>query len=50
MQIILDKDSGAVTAGYIILDVERLRKSMQMISDFIFQKMESNKTQILAII
>ena len=34
------KMSGDVTAGYIILDVERLRKPMQMITDFISQKMK----------
>lgn len=34
------KMSGDVTAGYIILDVERLRKPMQMIADFILQKMD----------
>lgn len=36
------KMGGDVTAGYIILDVERLRKPMQMIADFISQKMELN--------
>jgi integrase len=42
------KMSGDVTAGYIILDVERLRKPMQMIADFITQKMElSTSTNIL---
>jgi integrase len=38
------KMAGDVTAGYIILDVERLRKPMQMIADFISRKMELNKT------
>jgi integrase len=36
------KMNGDVTAGYIILDVERLRKPMQMIADFIFQQMKLN--------
>lgn len=36
------KMSGDVTAAYIILDVERLRKPMQMIADFILRQMELN--------
>ena len=38
------KMGGDVTAGYIILDVERLRKPMQMIADFILRQMELNNT------
>lgn len=34
------KMGGDVTAGYIILDVNRLQRPMQMISDFILQKRE----------
>lgn len=34
------KMGGDVTAAYIILDVERLRKPMQMIADFILRQME----------
>lgn len=38
------KISGDVTAGYIMLDVERLRKPMQMISDYIVRQMELDKS------
>ncbi len=37
------KMSGDVTAGYIILDVERLRRPMQMIADFISQRIDLNE-------
>jgi len=40
------KMSGDVTAGYIILDVERLRKPMQMVSDFILRQMQNNDIAI----
>jgi integrase len=33
------KMNGDVTAGYIMLDVERLRKPMQMITDYLLQQM-----------
>ena len=33
------KMSGDVTAGYIILDVERLRRPVQMVADFILRQM-----------
>ncbi|EHL30754.1 hypothetical protein LDG_7240 [Legionella drancourtii LLAP12] len=32
--------SNDVTAGYIIVDVERLRKPMQLITDYILKCME----------
>ncbi len=38
------KMNGDVTAGYIILDVERLRKPMQMIADFILRKIGSKES------
>lgn len=34
------KMSNDVTAGYIIVDVERLRKPMQLITDYILKCME----------
>ncbi|MCD6040118.1 MAG: hypothetical protein K0S27_1518 [Gammaproteobacteria bacterium] len=34
------KMNGDVTAGYIMQDVERLRKPMQMITDYLLQRME----------
>jgi len=34
------KMNGDVTAGYIMLDVERLRKPMQMITDYLLQQIE----------
>jgi integrase len=36
------KMNGDVTAGYIILDVERLRRPMQMISDYILRQIQKN--------
>ncbi len=33
------KMSNDVTAGYIMLDVERLRKPMQLITDFLIENM-----------
>jgi integrase len=41
------KMSGDVTAGYIILDVERLRKPMQMIADFILRQMELKDSTVI---
>ncbi len=41
------KMGGDVTAGYIILDVERLRKPMQMISDFISQRMVLKEPSVI---
>jgi hypothetical protein len=35
---------GDVTAGYIILDVERLRKPMQMIADYISRQIGLNNS------
>lgn len=32
--------SGDVTAGYIMLDVERLRKPMEIITDYILRQMK----------
>lgn len=37
------KTSGDVTAGYIIIDVERLRRPMQMITDYILKVIHSEK-------
>ncbi len=36
------KMNGDVTAGYIMLDVERLRKPMQLITDYLLQQMKLN--------
>lgn len=33
-----------VTAGYIVTDVERLRKPMQKITDYILMRMEVKQT------
>lgn len=41
------KMSRDVTAGYIILDVERLRKPMQMISDFILDQVELRNPTVI---
>lgn len=44
-RLVNHKMSSDVTAGYIVMDVERLRKPMQQITDYIlrcFEKMESN--------
>ena len=38
-----------VTAGYIVTDVERLRKPMQLITDFILKSMGVKSTAITAI-
>lgn len=38
--------SGDVTAGYIVMDVERLRKPMQQITDYLLKCMEIKKTII----
>ena len=37
------------TAGYIIADVERLRKPMQLITDFILKSMGVTSTTVTAI-
>lgn len=36
------KMNNDVTAGYIVTDVERLRKPMQIITDFLLQQMQAN--------
>lgn len=36
-----------VTAGYIILDVERLRKPMQMVTDHILLQIGLKKSQVV---
>lgn len=41
------KMNGDVTAGYIILDVERLRKPMQMISEFILQQIKCKDFNVI---
>jgi integrase len=40
------KQKGDVTAGYIITDVERLRKPMQQITDFFLEKMGIEKPDL----
>ncbi|MBX3709655.1 MAG: integrase family protein [Gammaproteobacteria bacterium] len=40
------KMNGDVTAGYIILDVERLRKPMQMIADHLLLQMKLEKSSV----
>ncbi len=40
------KMNGDVTAGYIILDVERLRKPMQMIADFILRQIDLKEKEL----
>lgn len=40
------KMNGDVTAGYIILDVERLRKPMQMISEYILRQMVNTNSSV----
>ncbi len=42
------KLTGDVTAGYIILNVERLRKPMQLIADFILNAVEPDEAQPVA--
>ena len=39
--------SGDVTAGYIVSDIERLRRPMQAISDFLFCAMGSGETNVV---
>jgi hypothetical protein len=34
-----------VTAGYIVTDIERLRRPMQAISDFLFRAMGATRTE-----
>jgi integrase len=41
------KMNGDVTAGYIMLDVERLRKPMQMITDYIIRQITSHQSSII---
>lgn len=43
------KMTNDVTAGYIIADVERLRKPMQLITDFILKSMGVTSTTVTAI-
>lgn len=43
------KMTNDVTAGYIIADVERLRKPMQQITDFILKSMGVTSTIVTAI-
>jgi hypothetical protein len=38
-----------VTAGYIVTDIERLRRPMQAIADFLFRAMGSAETNVIAI-
>jgi hypothetical protein len=38
------KMSNDVTAGYIIVDVERLRKPMQLVADYLLKCMEVIET------
>jgi integrase len=38
-----------VTDGYIVTDVERLRRPMQQISDFLFEAMGSGETNLVAL-
>jgi integrase len=38
-----------VTAGYIVTDIERLRRPMQAIADFLFRAMGSAETNVVAI-
>jgi len=42
-QLLNHKDSRDVTAGYIVMDIERLRKPMQEISDFISEHLQNKK-------
>ena len=44
-RLVNHKMSGDVTAGYIITDVERLRKPMQKITDFISLKIGIKKEE-----
>lgn len=44
------KMNGDVTTGYIILDVERLRKPMQMIADFILRQMALKNSTVAHVI
>ncbi len=39
MRLLNHKMTNDVTAGYIIVDVERLRKPMQLVTDFILKSM-----------
>lgn len=41
------KMSSDVTAGYIMLDVERLRKPMQMITDHLLQQIRSEQAPLI---
>lgn len=41
------KMTNDVTAGYIMLDVERLRKPMQMITDYILLQVGLKKSQVI---
>lgn len=44
------KDEHDVTAGYIIMDVERLRKPMQMITDHILKLVnKKDSSEVIAI-
>ena len=37
-----------MTAGYIVTDIERLRRPMQAISDFLFRAMGVAETNVVA--
>lgn len=41
------KMSGDVTAGYIILDVERLRRPMQVIAEFILRQIRLKDASVV---
>ena len=43
------KTSSDVTAGYVVIDIERLRKPMQMITDYILKLMDIIRTEIVAL-
>lgn len=44
------KMASDVTAGYIIIDVERLRKPMQMITDYLLKQMVHKESSIISLI
>lgn len=48
-KLINHKLTSDVTAGYIMMDVERLRKPMQMISDYLLRLMVGKKDNIVGI-
>lgn len=43
------KMSGDITAGYIVTDVERLRKPMQQVSEFLLKSMGIVESQVISI-